>query len=297
MQTPVAANLPGGFWSDGVCYRDAEIRPLNGHDESFLLEVGGSMAPVELASMLLSRCVCRLGRFSPAGLEQVRDLVVGDREALLLQIRRVTLGERMQCIVQCPEQGCGQKMDLELKISDLLVPAYEPGEAEYERVISGQDAAYRVRFRLPTGRDLEAAMVAAQASIDAAEELVLRRCICRLGNPQEQPSDDVNRVPSGPLPLAVSQTLPQLMEKLDPQAELLLRLSCPSCQTDFQLEFDPAAYLLRELINSEGQFYRQVHLLGFHYHWSESEILSMTVARRKLYLGLLADELAGRRRN
>jgi hypothetical protein len=296
MQTPVAANLPGGFWSDGICYRDAEIRPLDGHDESFLLEAVHCMAPVHLASAVLSRCVSRLGSFSPVTLEQIRDLAIGDRDALLLQIRRVTLGERMQCVLQCPAPKCGEKMDLELKISDLLVPAYAQGRMEYESVLSREGAEYRVRFRLPTGRDLEAAVAPVHTSMEAAEDLVLRRCVTEIWSEQEL-SGEKSDLSHTPLPPAVRQALSRLMEKLDPQAELTLTLNCPSCHFDFQVGFDPVGYLLRELMEGKDLFYRQVHLLGFHYHWSESDILGMTASRRKLYLGLLAEELRARRAN
>ncbi len=294
MQTPVAANLPGGFWSDGVCLRQAELRPLNGHDESLLLEVCKSAPPAQLATFLLSRCVSRLGNLSPVSAEHMRDLAVGDREALLLQLRGLTMGERMQCVVQCPTLECGEKMDLELKISDLLVPAYEQWEREYESIVESKEGPYRVQFRLPTGRDVEAAVLLARKDVEAAEEFVLRRCITRLSH---EGSDDGGTSLPKPLPKEIRQTLAGLMEKLDPQAELMFSLACPSCHADFQMCFDPASYLLHEIMAGEEQFYRQVHLLGFHYHWSEPDIMAMTASKRKLYLSLLAEELAARRRN
>ncbi len=294
MQTPVAANLPGGFWNEGVRYRQAELRPLNGHDESLLVEVRKSAPPAQLATFLLSRCVSRLGNLSPVRAEHMRDLAVGDREALLLQLRGATLGERMQCVVQCPAAECGEKMDLELRVSDLLVPAYEQWQQEYESVVDSKEGPYRVQFRLPTGRDVEAAVPLAHQDVEAAEEFVLRRCITRLS--QECPADNSASL-SGPLPKEIKQTLAGLMEKLDPQAELMFSLVCPSCRANFQICFDPASYLLHEIMAEKEQLYRQVHLLGFHYHWSEPDIMAMTPSKRKLYLRLLAEELAARRRN
>jgi hypothetical protein len=37
--------------------------------------------------------------------------------------------------------------------------------------------------------------------------------------------------------------------------------------------------------------YREVHLLAFYYHWTESEILSLTRSKRQRYLALLAGHL------
>jgi hypothetical protein len=38
-----------------------------------------------------------------------------------------------------------------------------------------------------------------------------------------------------------------------------------------------------------------VHVLAFHYHWSEADILAMSGSRRRRYLGLLANALGGGR--
>ena len=38
--------------------------------------------------------------------------------------------------------------------------------------------------------------------------------------------------------------------------------------------------------------YEELHLLALHYHWGEAEILGLTSAKRRRYLGLLASHLA-----
>ncbi len=119
--------LPGGFWVDGVRHREAELRPLSGDDEVFLGDAGESLLPPQKATALLARCLTRLGPLPEVTPDAVRSLDVGDREALLLHLRRLTFGEHLQCILTCPE--CGEKMDLELNISDLLVPACSPRKA------------------------------------------------------------------------------------------------------------------------------------------------------------------------
>jgi hypothetical protein len=84
------------------------------------------------------------------------------------------------------------------------------------------------------------------------------------------------------------------MSQLDPQAELLLQLVCTRCSRPFAAVFDTAAYLFRELAAHQTALYREVHELAFHYHWSESDILDLTAARRRRYLSLLAEALAPR---
>ncbi len=40
--------------------------------------------------------------------------------------------------------------------------------------------------------------------------------------------------------------------------------------------------------------YEEVHVLALHYHWSEAAILSLSVSKRKRYLGLLSNHLRAR---
>ena len=39
------------------------------------------------------------------------------------------------------------------------------------------------------------------------------------------------------------------------------------------------------------KLYKDIHLLAFYYHWSENEIMSMTIKKRKKYIQLLNEEL------
>jgi hypothetical protein len=284
--------LPRGLWLDGACYREADLRPLNGDDEAFLLDTGSVLLPVEQTTALLARCLMRLGdldlaEHAPEAL--VRSLVVGDREALLLHLRRLTLGDRLPCVLYCPAPGCGEPMDLELRTSDLLLPPYEGVCPEYEATLGDDGVTSRVRFRLPTGADQEAAAVLAVADPEAAAELLLRRCLLQLGAGDGQAAIVT---PETDLPEAVRRELPALLSRLDPQAELLLSLTCPACGHPFSALFDAAAYLFQEVASRAASLYREVHLLAFYYHWSEAEIMGMTSVKRRRYLDLLAEALA-----
>src|ERR1700733_1838743 len=114
--------LPVGVPLDGSWRRDAVLRQLTGRDEAFLLEQGRNLTLAALTTAMLARCVCRLGSISPVTPEAVRALSVGDREALLLHLRRLTLGEGMSCVLGCP--ACAEKLDLDLRVSELLLPPY-----------------------------------------------------------------------------------------------------------------------------------------------------------------------------
>ncbi|HEX9986255.1 MAG TPA: hypothetical protein VGF69_23550 [Thermoanaerobaculia bacterium] len=280
MATSIPITLPSGTWRNGVRHRDALLRPLTGEDELFLVEDAEGVSPARRTTLLLTRCLERLGTEQPVSDAATRALTAGDREALLLHLRRVTFGETLTSVLTCPRAGCDERMDLELRVSELLVDAVPEPAAVHEATIDGRT----VRFRLPNGEDLEE-VGQTLLSVDAAvreqalsrmTRLVLERCV-------EGEVDD-----------AIEAQLPRIMAELDPQAELLLNLVCTRCGRPFTALFDAASFLFRELAAHRDVLYRDVHQLALHYHWSESDILAMPAERRRRYLELLAEALTPR---
>jgi hypothetical protein len=264
--------------------REARLRPLTGDDEAFLLDAGDSFSPAARTTALLSRCLVGFGEGENVAPGMVCALTVGDREALLLHLRRITYGDRLPCVLVCPGAGCGEKMDLDIRVSDLLLPPYANSQERYEFDLIAEGAEYHVRFRLPTGADQELAADRTDAGFQAAQRLLLQLCVEQISETksgiravEEWPSELVDRIDAK-------------MAELDPQADILLQLSCPVCQHSFTAEFDAAAYFYRELRGRIPHLYREVHQIANSYHWSESEILGMTPRKRMVYLNLLAGE-------
>jgi hypothetical protein len=280
MQT-VGVHLPGGVSLEQEWCHRAWLRPVTGWEEEFLLDEGRHMSVAARVTQLLARCLVRLGPVEPVGVEQVRQLTVGDREALLLHIRRITLGERVSCSLSCP--NCAKKMDLDLLIGELLLSPYPHRKTIHTADISDSDNSYRVTFRVPNGEDQEVIADSVSHSVDAAAELILRRCISQV--------DSIDAEDLTDLPPVVLRDLPGKMAALDPQAELLLDLICPECASGFEVPFDAGDYVCRELLLQEKEFYREVHALSWHYHWSEDAVLGLSRRKRHIYLELLSDEL------
>lgn len=266
------ATLPHGVLRGGEWRRDALLRAPTGDDEALLAESLGGASVAARASALLAGCVTQLGG-EEVGPADMRALVVGDREALLLQLRAAAFGDRVACVLDCPE--CGERMDLDLAISDLLLEGYGEASPEHSLAIDGGSP---VRFRLPTGADLEAAAEA--VDVEAGAALLLSRCV--LGDLDAASLSDATR-----------DALEGELARLDPQAELRIAASCPSCGDPVEATLDAGALLLDELAGSADELFREVHALARHYHWSEGEILRLELPRRRRYLELLvADEVA-----
>ena len=283
MEAWSAITLPGGWWSESVLQRTAFVRPLTGRDEEQLLASTAATLP-ERTSALIAHCVGRLGALDAVTEEQAAQLTVGDREALVLALRRVTLGERLQCVVDCA--ACGEAMDVDLAIAELLVAPCDSYAPAYDEVIATPDGNWRMRYRLPVGADQIAVARACADEPDRGARELLARCVLDACSP-----DGTSTGPAA-LPEQLVDALGSRMAALDPQAEISLDLACPSCRTRSAIVLDAADLFFRELAARGADLYREVHCLALNYHWSERDILNLPHGKRRRYLALLAEAAA-----
>ena len=111
--------IPHGYLTDGILRHEVCLRELRGEDIVFLSDECHGLIPAQWTTEVLMRCVTRLGPGRPTYAE-VRSLTLGDREALLLHLRRLTWGEHLRCVLTCPLPGCHEKLDLDLRVGDTL---------------------------------------------------------------------------------------------------------------------------------------------------------------------------------
>jgi hypothetical protein len=247
--------LPGGLV--------AELRPLTGREEEWLA-FSPPMPNARAVSRLLESCVAGIGG-EPASPERLSHLLVGDRDFLMLQLRRLTLGDRIQAVVECP--ACTAKIDIDFDAAQVPVEAHPQTEPEYT-----VDIGREVCFRLPTGADQEAVL---GLPMDEASDALLDRCLM---SPFTLTGDERLRV--------IDE-----MERRAPKLEIELDIACPECEQAFELPFDTTAYFFREMRLSARQLLREVHQLALYYHWSEADILGLVRSRRRAYLDLLSESL------
>ena len=70
------------------------------------------------------------------------------------------------------------------------------------------------------------------------------------------------------------------LEQVDPLSDITITVSCPECKHAFSASFPVEHFVLKELMHGDG-LEQEIHWLAFNYHWSEQEILSLPIARRK----------------
>jgi hypothetical protein len=275
----VPITLPNGYEAAGEWSRTVWLRPWRGADEIAVLSAdAAALPPAARVTALLARCVYVAEGARPAGRAFVRALAAGDREALLLHLRRITLGDCLSCVLSC--RACGNLMDLDLQVSDLLVAPSAAATSLHEARIVTTSGSIRAWFRLPTGADQEEVVVLARRDPANAARIVAERCINRI----EDRATGAER----PLSDDFIESIGEAMVERDPQAQILLDAACPGCGARATTLFDAAAYIFQEMGRHVDTLLRQVHVLASHYHWSERHILRLTARRRRTYLELIA---------
>lgn len=285
--------LPGGYWdSAGVLHREFELFALTGRDEELLAQVN----PAETASLVsavLSRAVRRMGDVSPVSEDVARQLLVGDRQYLLLKLRQYTFGNLVRADLFCPWADCGRRVSMDFKIDELPVGEAAERAPFHSMTLSPEalgkdaDAAQReVRFRLPNGGDQEAVAPLLEKNEAEALSLLLSRTIQRIGPVSSPGLEQVAMLPS-----AARAEIEAAMEGLAPKVELNLETVCPECGRSFLVPFNLQRFFFGELRTDLDLLYRQVHFLAYHYHWGEREIMAMARTQRHTYIELLTDEI------
>jgi len=215
-----------------------------------------------------SRLLLSLGQPGMAS-HDIDDLCLGERNQRLLQIRKALFGSKLEAYVECP--GCGEALDLAFLVDEL-------GFDQVKNLSASQfieDELLNASVRLPNGHDLGA--LANVSSVEEGRALLFSRCVSDLhfkGKPTELSTLDES----------VLSTLESLIADLDPRMELLFDLLCPACEKQWQAPLDVGAFLWREFDTHARELLENIHLLARTYGWSESNILSMSKARRHYYV-------------
>lgn len=273
--------LPAGFVDDrGTVHRDADITPLCGRAEEALSHAPTEATAASLTTLALSMSVTRIGSIRSVTPELIRKLTIQDRDYLLRCLRERTIGRKMWIGMTCPREQCAEHMEIPL---DLALLPIEPRPLK-QRTFS-LDLPPRVEFRLPCGADVEEACVAGLDGPAAVSDFLLKRCVLRVA------SKAVRR--RLPLPDAAKNAIERRMEELSADVTPELEAKCPACQQEFSAYIDLTHAVLGEFAASARRLEREVHLIAWHYHWHEADILEMPRNKRRRYVEMIEDERDG----
>src|SRR4051812_32715454 len=94
--------LPGGYLDErGGLHREVQLAPLTGRDEEALALLAPGAAAAVAVTALLTRCVKRVGSIERVDAALARELLVCDRDYLVLWLRSLTFGPRVNAVLRC----------------------------------------------------------------------------------------------------------------------------------------------------------------------------------------------------
>ncbi len=275
----------------GELHREVQFAPLTGLDEEALALAAPGASVASAVTTLLARTIERVGSIERVDAALVRDLLVCDRDYLVLCLRSHAFGPRVDAVLKCGGPGCGKLMDVRFSLDELELESRPVRSRFFTTRLStsaggGRRGRPLVEFRLPTGADQEALAEPFRADEERGLRLLLARTIRRVGAWTEASEELIERLS----PEARAEIAEQ-MRRLTPHVEIEVEGACPECGVTCSSRFDIANFFLTEMRANLHGLEREVHFLALHYHWSEREILSLPRRKRQRYVALLRQEL------
>jgi hypothetical protein len=221
-----------------------------------LWEAGQGLAPLDRA-VLAARATSRNAEGNAA------DWPLGMRNRVLARLHCAQFGGVLCGFTRCRE--CGEQ--LEFNFDARTVAEARPQQSEQCITVG------KWLFRLPTSRIL--AVAAGEVSEQAATRRLLSECWAGAEPPAiEWTDEDV-------------QVIEERLAEADPFAEIQLHFDCPGCSTSFDENLDLGTFVWADIDDYALRTLREIHALASAYGWSESEILSLSPARRAAYLEMV----------
>jgi hypothetical protein len=171
--------LPGGLIKDGRVIKDVVVQELTGEHEEALARVSSpqNYNPFRFLDTLLECGTVSIGDSGDVK-KTLKDLLIGDRDAVLLGIRRATYGNEIKLTDwDCP--NCGQRASLTMGLED--IPVTELGDVEAESVFDLElRRGRRARVRLANGHDHAAVFESMKYTAAERDTIMLSRCVLTL---------------------------------------------------------------------------------------------------------------------
>ncbi|MGH7392799.1 MAG: hypothetical protein ACREM3_25605 [Candidatus Rokuibacteriota bacterium] len=237
--------LPGGILDDrGVCHKVVHVRELTGRDEEVLTERRYRNGARQVSDLLAQVIVRVDGWERDVDPELAAEMLVGDRDYLLLRLRQLSLGDAVHQIMRCPAPACEEKVDVDFLVSEIPVRRVDGVRPRYDfrlsrPAIAGDERSRRGVLRLPTGRDQEAIAELGAVNPAIANTRLFGRLLQRLGD-----NAQIDEALIRELPLAVRNELTAVLRATSPGPDLTIGIRCPRCGGDMTYPFDLYSFFL-----------------------------------------------------
>jgi hypothetical protein len=239
--------LPGGFLDDdGMVHTTVTVRELTGADEEALeapLKAStGKINPYDFYEQAIKRATVRIGTVTTIDDDIVHRLLIGDRDYLMVCIRRATYGDILEGQVRCP--SCGNSSDVTINLED-------DTDVEVKRLADGNKRTFTVplrrgtaEVRLATGGDQHELGEDMNRSLAEMNTLLLSKCVVSINGQSIyesalEPEEMVRSLGS-----ADRRTLLNFLAENQPGPKLReVKVPCATCGVQVDAPIDMATLL------------------------------------------------------
>jgi len=162
--------LPGGFVDNGALVTTVEVRELNGVDEEAIAKASTTGKAL---SILLQRGLVKIGPREATSAD-LDNLLSGDRDAILVGIRKITFGETIELGTQCG--SCGVEQEVSIDLTD-DVPVKKLDDAISDREWRVKTKKGYVTVGLPTGITQKKLLENADKTAAELNTILLAGCV------------------------------------------------------------------------------------------------------------------------
>lgn len=224
---------------------------------------------------ILSRCLQRAsGDAVPA--DELWALEVSERTAWMLRIAAKSGAQSLAHRARCDASGCGEPVELELSIDELL--SLECHDTSALAVRLEQRV---ITLRRPTGADQLAWTHATFDDLRAATFAVATSLLLEDGDAVANDAE--------------LRAIEAALTEHDPLAHYTVTSVCPNCDAHTHHDIDLMALAIEWLSGARARMVETVHALARSYHWTETDIFAVAPWRREHYLRLVERDERARR--
>lgn len=181
--------LAGYVDENGVTHKTYTLREMTGEDEEYINRSDIKSNGAKVSTALLSRCVTSIGTLTKKAVgpkkwdEIFKSILVGDRDIMLLELRKQSIGSSIEVVHTCPNKECRAKLKTIIDVDELEITPYDGlREIPFELpkgYVDGKGVLHRNgKMRRPNGLDGEILTPVAKNNMAKAESLLLSR-ICQ----------------------------------------------------------------------------------------------------------------------
>lgn len=176
----IVKKLPCGLVKDGVLHQYAEFVPMRGRVRRAISKKDVRNDFAKVSDAVLRMCVKRVGAIPTTSPKTMAELPMGDRDFLLMEVRRASMSDKLDALVKCA--SCRKDIRVSFQLDEIEVVFLKDGNYE----IHDDQLCFRIQSdkpridalcRFPIGSDQKDMLPAIDANPTDAQYRLFAACL------------------------------------------------------------------------------------------------------------------------